>query len=231
MGLLTSQSKERKEEEVAVISQKLKETKLSFSDLVIPIASGVLFIVLAFAVFIPMVSSAFEYLDEIKETNEKIDQLQKLNKQLDILDDNQLNEDVLVSRQVIPKILLVSNFVYYLDELAKEKSLTISELSSSDSINGVSGPLGYVGDYDSVIAFLEDVQSVSPYMIRLENVEVSAKEESSSNQSNNWSISLQVSGYYILEPEDEPNIYAAFQPYTEYEDIVEIFKTKAASLD
>ncbi|MDY0096992.1 MAG: hypothetical protein RBS01_01405 [Candidatus Dojkabacteria bacterium] len=225
MGLLTSQSKQRKDQEVAAISQKLKKTKLSFSDLVIPIASGVLFIVLAFAVFIPMVSSAFGYLDEIKVTNEKIEQLEKLNKQLDILDDNQLNEDVLVSRQVIPKILLVSNFVYYLDELAKEQTLTISELSSSDSINGVSGPLGYVGSYDNVIAFLEDVQSVSPYMIRLENVEVSARQDDA------WSISLQVSGYYILEPEEEPSIYAAFQPYTEYEDIVEIFKTKAASLD
>ena len=172
-----------------------------------------------------MISSAFEYLDEIKVTNEKIEQLEKLNKQLDILDDNQLNEDVLVSRQVIPKILLVSNFVYYLDDLAKEKNLTISELSSSDSINGVSGPLEYVGSYDNVIAFLEEVQSVSPYMIRLQNVEVSAGKDGL------WGISLQVSGYYILEPEDEPNIYAAFQTYTEYEDIVEIFKMKAASLD
>ncbi len=225
MGLSTSQSKKKREEEVAVISQKLKKTKLSFSDLVIPIASGVLFLVLAFAVFIPMVSSAFEYLDEIKVTNEKIEQLEKLKKQLDLLDENQINEDVLVSRQVIPKILLVSNFVYYLDELAKEKSLTISELSSSDSINGVSGPLGYVGSYDNVIAFLEDVQSVSPYMIRLENVELSARKDES------WGITLQVSGYYILEPEEEPSIYTTFQPYTEYEDIVEIFKTKAASLD
>jgi len=91
MGLLTSQSKQKKDQEVAAISHKLKKTKLSFSDLVIPIASGVLFIVLAFAVFIPMISSAFDYLDEIKETNEKIEQLTKLNKQLDILDDNQLN--------------------------------------------------------------------------------------------------------------------------------------------
>ncbi|KKP65560.1 MAG: hypothetical protein UR61_C0018G0010 [candidate division WS6 bacterium GW2011_GWE1_34_7] len=225
MGLVTSQSKQKREQEMAAVSQKVKKTKLSFSDLVIPIASGILFIILAFAVFIPMVTSAFEYLDEIKETNEKIDQLEKLNKQIDSLDDNQLNDDVLTSRQVIPRILLVSNFVFYLDELAKEKSLEISELSSADSINGVSGPIGYTGDYLNVIAFLEDVQSVSPYMIRLENVEVSAKEEG------DWSISLQVSGYYILEADKDPDIYAPFQPYTEYEDVVEIFKRKAESID
>ena len=225
MGLVTSQSKQKREQEMAAVSQKVKKTKLSFSDLVIPIASGILFIILAFAVFIPMVTSAFEYLDEIKETNEKIDQLEKLNKQIDSLDDNQLNDDVLTSRQVIPRILLVSNFVFYLDELAKEKSLEISELSSADSINGVSGPIGYTGDYLNVIAFLEDVQSVSPYMIRLENVEVSAKEEG------DWSILLQVSGYYILEADKDPDIYAPFQPYTEYEDVVEIFKRKAESID
>ena len=225
MGLVTSQSKQKREQEMAAVSQKVKKTKLSFSDLVIPIASGILFIILAFAVFIPMVTSAFEYLDEIKETNEKIDQLEKLNKQIDSLDDNQLNDDVLTSRQVIPRILLVSNFVFYLDELAKEKSLEISELSSADSINVVSGPIGYTGDYLNVIAFLEDVQSVSPYMIRLENVEVSAKEEG------DWSISLQVSGYYILEADKDPDIYAPFQPYTEYEDVVEIFKRKAESID
>ena len=225
MGLVTSQSKQKREQEMAAVSQKVKKTKLSFSDLVIPIASGILFIILAFAVFIPMITSAFDYLDEIKETNEKIAQLEKLNKQLNSLDENQLNDDVLTSRQVIPRILLVSNFVFYLDELAKEKSLEISELSSADSINGVSGPIGYTGDYLNVIAFLEDVQSVSPYMIRLENVEVSAKEEG------DWSISLQVSGYYILEDEKDPDIYAPFLPYTEYEDVVEIFKRKAESID
>lgn len=225
MGLITSQSKQKREQEMAVVSRKLKKTKLSFSDLVIPIASGILFIVLAFAVFIPMITSAFEYLDQIKETNEKIDQLEKLNKKIDSLEDNQLNEDVLTARKVIPKILLVSNFVYYLDALARDRALRISELSSADSINGVSGPLGYVGEYQNVISFLEDVQSVSPYMIRLENVEVSA------NKEGDWSISLLVSGYYLSEDKEEPNIYASFEPYTEYEDIVEVFKKKAESLD
>lgn len=225
MGLVTSQSKQKREKELAAVSHKLKKTKLSFSDLVIPIASGVLFIVLAFAVFIPMISSAFDYLDEIKETNGKIEQLEKLNKQLDRLDDNQLNEDVITARKVIPKVLLVSNFVYYLDELAKQKSLAVSELSSADSINGVSGPLGYSGSYENVISFLDDVQNVSPYMIRLENVTVSVRE------GNVWDISLQVSGYYLFESGEDANIYAAIQPYTEYEDIMEIFKRKAESID
>lgn len=225
MGLLTSQKKQTKEQELATISHKIKKTKLTLADFIIPIASGAIFVILTFAVFIPMITSAFDYLAEIKETDNKIDQMKKLSTKLDKLDDNQINEDVLVARQVIPKKLLVSNFVYYLDELATTKNLTISELSSSDSTNGVSGPLGYSGDYDNVISFLEEVQSVSPYMIRLENVEVGAQDEGK------WNISLQVSGYYIAESDEDPDIYAPFAPYTDFEDVIEIFRKKAASLN
>lgn len=225
MGLINTKDKTRKEKELAAISQKINKTKLKPSDLIIPLASGIIFVILSFAVFIPMITAAIEYLGEIKEVDTKIEAMQKLNKKIDTLDENQLNEDVLISRQVIPKKLLVSNFVYYLDELAKQKSLTVSELSSSDSTQGVSGPLGYSGNYDNVIAFLDEVQSVSPYMIRLENVQVASKND------NIWNISLKVSGYYITESSKEPNIYTAFTPYTEYVDVMDIFKKKADSLD
>lgn len=230
MALFTSQSAKKKQQEMAAISQKVKKTKLGFGDLIIPIASGAVFIILSFAVFVPMAKSAFEYLDEIKVTQEKIDQLDKLDKQLNKLDENQLNDDVLTARLVIPKILLVSDLVYYLDGLATSLELSISELSSADSINGVTGPLEYSGAYDKVIAFLDDAQNVSPYMLRLENVEVSAR-EGEELQAATWSISLQISGYYMAEEEKEPTIYAPFQAYTEYQDIVDIFKKKAESLD
>ncbi len=229
MALITSQSEKKRREEFNVVSKKVKKSKLSLTDLIIPIASGAVFIILSFAVFVPMVKSAFGYLDEIKVTDEKIEQLEKLNKQLNRLDENQLNEDILTARQVIPRVLLVSNFVYYIDDLAKNQlQLVISELSSSDSINGVSGPLGYSGAYSNVIAFLDDVQNVSPYMIRLENVEISARDDELGSQT--WNISLQVSGYYMTDELGEPNIYGPFQPYTEYEDIMEIFRRKASSL-
>jgi len=230
MALFTSQSEKKRQQEMAAISQKVKKTKLGFGDLIIPIASGAVFIILSFAVFVPMAKSAFEYLDEIKVTQEKIDQLDKVDKQLNKLEENQLNEDVLTARLVIPKILLVSDLVYYLDGLATSLELNISELSSSDSINGVTGPLEYSGAYDKVIAFLDDAQNVSPYMLRLENVEVSAREDEQVI-GGTWSISLQISGYYMAEEELETNIYGLFQPYTEYNDIVEIFRKKAESLN
>jgi hypothetical protein len=228
MGL-QKQSMRRKKEEGVVMSRKVKQTKLTLSDLIIPLASLFLLVVLSFAVFIPMISSAFDYIEEIKVTEEKIEQLEETMRQLDTLNEIQMNEDVLIARKVIPKVLLVSNFVYYLDNLAKEKDLEVSNLSTADSTNTVSGPLEYSGAFIDVISFLEEVQEVSPYMIRLENVEVSIREEEE-RRNEVWKISLSVSGYHYAESNAEPSVYAPFQLYTQYEDIVQIFRRKAGSL-
>ena len=220
MGLATESMKKRQKEQ-QIVSAKIKKTRLTFSDLIIPIASGIVLIILSFAVFVPMVNAAFGYLAEIKVTNEKIEQLEGLDTKLGLLDENQLNEDVLTARSVIPNILLVTSFAYYVDELARDKGLEVEKLEARDALDGVSGPLEYSGDYQSVISFLDDVQDVSPYIIRLKNVEVRLAKE-------NVRISLDASGYFIADTNQEPDIYAPFQPYTEYTDVMEVFRKKAA---
>jgi len=220
MGLATESIKKRKKEQ-AIVAEKIKKTRLTFSDLIIPIASGIVLIILSFAVFVPMINAALGYLGEIKTTNEKIEQLEGLKTKIGLLEENQLNEDVLTARNVIPNILLVTSFAYYVDELAREKGLQVEKLEARDALDGVSGPLEYSGDYQSVISFLDDVQDVSPYIIRLKNVEVRLKED-------DVGISLDVSGYFIADTEQEPDIYAPFQLYTEYTDVIEVFRNKAA---
>ena len=227
MALVTSQTEKKKKAELQKVVEKRGSKKLTISDLIIPIASSIVFIILCFAVFIPMVRSAFEYMDEMKEIDQKIGQLEKLSKQLDQLDENQLSDDVLTSRTVVPNTLLVSDLVYYIDNLAKSLNLQISKLSSADSLNLVSGPLGYEGEYSNVIDFLDKAQNVSPYMIRLENVKLSRKNKNDGKD--NWSIDMIVSGYYISDSEEEPSIYSNFKPYTEHSDILEIFREKARS--
>lgn len=227
MALITEKSGRAKQEEFDAIVRKKDVTKLTIGDLIIPIASAIVFIILTFAVFVPMVKSAIDYLGQIKEVEGKIEQLEKLDKQLTKLDETQMNQDVVTSRVVIPKILLVSDLVYYLDTLATSLNLEISELSSSDTLSAVSGPLGYRGSYDSVLSFLDQAQNVSPYMLRLENAEISKSGNLDSGEV--WDVSLNVSGYFISEDTKEPDIYSNFQPYTEYNDIVEVFRVKAAS--
>ena len=227
MALVTSQTEKKKKAELQKVVEKRGSKKLTISDLIIPIASSIVLIILCFVVFIPMVKSALEYMDEIKEIDQKIGQLEKLSKQLDQLDENQLSDDVLTSRTVVPNTLLVSDLVYYIDNLAKSLNLQISKLSSADSLNSVSGPLGYEGEYSNVIDFLDKAQNVSPYMIRLENVKLSRKNKNDGKD--NWSIDMIVSGYYISDSEEEPSIYSNFKPYTEHSDILEIFREKARS--
>jgi len=229
MGLISTKASKSKEAELAKISEKSKKGKLGIADLIIPIASGALFIILSFAVFVPMVKSAFEYIEETKVNSEKIEKLEKLNKALNKLDEDQLNEDVVTARKVIPKKLLVSDLVLYLNELAKSLELNISELSSSDSLNAVSGPVGYSGTYENVIKFLDNAQNVSPYMLRLQNVEIGATQNPEGGEV--WNISLQISGYYMTEEEKAPDIYAPFKSYLEYQDIVQIFNEKAKVLN
>lgn len=229
---LASRTNQKTTKEIAAISEKIRESRLKFSDLAIPLIVGVILLFLSIFVFIPMIKSALEYQSEIKETNTKIDQMTELNQKLNSIDDTQLSEDVILSKSIIPKILKVSDFIYYIDTLAREKGLLIRELSAGDmggtvsdsSGAGVSGPISYQGEYSSVVSFLDEVQSVSPYIIRIQNVEVAAL------TTGMWSISLNVSGYYMSDSNGEVSIYRPFKSYTEYSDVLEIFKEKSENL-
>lgn len=231
---LASRTNEKTSKEIGLINEKIKGSRLKFSDLAIPIIVVVVLLFLSIFVFIPMINSAFEYQREIKEVDKKIKQLTSLNTQLASLDQNNLNDTVVLAKGVIPKVLKVTDFIYYIDNLAKEKGLLIKELSAGDmggslfatqsSGAGVSGPVSYEGDYTNVVLFLEEVQSVSPYIVRIQDVEVAhlATEK--------WRISLNVSGYYMADKSGDADIYRPFKSYTEYQDILDIFEAKSKNL-
>lgn len=231
---LLSKTDQNTSKELAAISEKIKSTKLSFTDLLIPISVVVVLLILAIWVFIPMINSALEYQNEIKDVDRKIKQLNELDSKLLLLDENQLNDSVILAKSVIPKILKVSDFIYYVDTLARSKGLVIRELSAGDMVGatlpsensgaGVSGPISYMGDYENVISFLEEVQSVSPYIVRIQNVEVTHQ------STGKWSISLVVSGYYMADKVGNVDIYKPFKAYTDYQNILDIFKEKAKNL-
>lgn len=217
--------------EIEAISKKLQMTKLKPSDLIIPLSIGGILILLTIFVFVPMISSALEYRKELKEVEGKIESLEKLNKSLDSMDESVLSDDVIAAKAVIPKVLKVSDFIYYVDNLAKQEGLAERELSAGDTgstetSNSVSGPVEYSGKFDNVISFLDKVQDSSPYLISIKNVELSGADI------NNWSVSLNINGYYLSDTgADSVNIYAPFKVYTEYSDILQIFKEKSESID
>ena len=105
------------------LSNRAKRSQLKLSDLIIPIAVVIVLILLSILVFIPMITKANEYRAELKEVNQKIETLDNLEKSINEMDSAQLVTDLLVAKKIIPKVLQVSDFVYYIDTLAKSKNL------------------------------------------------------------------------------------------------------------
>jgi hypothetical protein len=224
--------------EVEAISEIAKKNRLKFSDILIPFLVVIVLIILGAFVFVPMIKTAIDYQTEYASVLVKETQLKSLSTTLSRLDDSTLQSDLVDAKKVIPNTLKVSSFVYYIDNLATEKSLKSSELSAGDvtvnlqsqtadgtSIMGVSGPLAYSGSFDNIVDFLDSLYSASPYIIKLGNVELEGTSTS------DWKVTLNVTGYYVPETEVKVNLYAAFTPYTQYSDIVRIFGTKATELN
>ncbi len=237
MAVQISAKQKKINREVEAISEKMKKTKIKPSDLIIPISIGVISLLLTIFVFVPMVTAALDYQQELKTVNEKIETLNKLNSTLESIDQNQISDDVITAKTVVPKILKVSDFIYYVDSLAKSKGLEERELSAGDTgsntggaqgpTTGVTGPVEYVGPFTTIISFLEEVQSSSPYLVTIKNVELSKM-----GSSNDWSVSLSVGGYYMADSsEKDINLYSPLKLYTDYTTVIEIFKNKAAQLN
>jgi len=183
-----------------------------------------------------MVKSALAVKSEYEEIKNKEKQLEQLEIALNNLDETTLQADLVNAKNVIPKTLKVSSFIYYIDNLAFEKNLSSKEISAADIkiggnntketkyILGVSGPLAYSGKLENVLSFLESLYSASPYIISVENISLS-------ESSNEWKVELNVTGYYVPENIEDFSLYNEFIPYTVDDNVVKIFESKSAVLD
>lgn len=205
------------------------------SDLVIPIASLIVLGLLSAFVFIPMINTANDCQKELKEIKGKLERLDTLENSLAEIDDTTLLTDLVTSKDVIPKVLKVSDFVYYIDSLAQEKNLTTKEISAGDvSVGGdttevkdslgVSGPLSYSGSYSDILEFLDEIQGYSPYLVTLRNIVLNGGD-------NVWSVEFDLTGYYIPQQDTDVDLYLTFTPYTNFSEIIDIFELRASKLD
>lgn len=213
--------------------------KFKFGDLIIPLLSIFMLLLLTFFVYIPMISSGVKFRDENRGVQEKITKLEKLNSDLDSLDISLLQTDLANSRTVIPFSLQVSNFLSYLNDSAIENGLEVKNIVTSDiAINatgtgkgldtvmkGVSGPVKYIGSFNAILRFLGELQNSSPYLISADQIKISKAQDSL------WEISLSVTGFYLNQSAlPKVNLYENFQPYSQNSDILKIFSDKANKL-
>ena len=98
--------------------------------------------------------------------------------------------------------------------------------SKGDSkYKGVNGPLAYSGKLQDVLSFLDSFYTSSPYIVSPENITLESRGD------NRWEVELNLTGYYILEEENViVNLYKPFKAYTDYSDVVGIFREKALRL-
>jgi hypothetical protein len=181
------------------------------------------------------------YREETKEVSGKIDQLNELNSSLDSIEVSQLQQDLAVTRKVIPFSLQVSDFAFYVDNLAQEKGLDFKEILAGDIqvkapdeekgidpiVKGVSGPLKYGGTLAAITEFLDGLQNASPFMIAADDIKLRKAVDT-----DEWEVSLNITGYYINEATiPQPNIYSPFSAYSTNSEVLDIFRSKAEKLE
>ncbi len=236
-NLIKKNVKEEKiKKEIEAVSEKIQKTRLTFTDILVPIVAVIVLVVLGIFVFIPMIKEALAVRNEYVDVKAKEKQLEQLEIALNNLDETTLQADLVNAKNVIPKTLKVSSFIYYIDNLAFEKNLSSEKISAGDIkigggekkegkyILGVSGPLAYSGSLENILSFLESLYSASPYIISVENISLS-------ESSKDWTVELNVTGYYVPENIDEFNLYIKFEPYTTDDNVVKIIESKAKELD
>ena len=223
--------------ELEAISEKAKGTRLNLKDLVIPLSLTLVLILVSIFVFVPMIKSASDSQKALKETKAKEQQLTTLKSSLKKIDEDVLQQDLTNAKAVIPKTLKVSSFIYFIDQLAREKNLAAETISAGDvnvsgsgetksNYKGVSGPLAYSGTLENVMSFLDALYTSSPYIVTANNINLSG----STNQ-DKWNVELSLTGYYVEDTgETRVDIYLPFKAYTDFNDVITTFSEKAKKL-
>lgn len=219
------------------ISDRVKKSQLNFSDLIIPIGAVIILLLLTVFVFMPMIKTATAFRKELKEVKADIEHLEFVEKSLEEIDDTEIIDDLLIAKRIIPKVLQVADFVYYIDELAQSKELTTSDITAGDinvgvdtdekrSNLGVNSTLSYRGEYDNILDFVDEIQEYSPYLVTLKGIDLSMGGEEAM-----WSVDFELTGYYIADRERRADFHAPFTKYTNFSDIIDIFSVKVERLD
>jgi Tfp pilus assembly protein PilO len=230
-------SKERKPLEIKAVK------KFTIGDLIIPVLSLVILVIMFFFVYIPMITETEEIKDRRKEVAEDKEKIELLIKSVNNIDANELRDDYAAVKSVIPKRLEVADFAYYIDDLAYEKGLELESLSASNSLSSVesvggnvytvTSPLSYSGDYEDIVEFLDEIQSYSSNLITVSNISLDRESD------DKWALELAIQGYYIEEGESVGRtpverrklIYAPFASYKKRSATLESIKARNSLTD
>lgn len=245
-----------KSRSVDIGNNEKKVRKYKFGDLIIPVISIIIFAILTMALYVPAVSDIWEIRKETKDISEKKTFIESNLKTVDTLNQGKIEllDSARVARLIVPTELDVSDFTFYVDELANETDLEFKEVSSTnisvdassiknlsleEGVKGISGPFVYSGTYDNIVSFLDKLQVDSPYIVSTSSValkqeltDVESEGSEDSEKSRNWGLELSITGYYA---EGRENVslspYQKVVPYTNHKEALNVFYRKAEKLN
>jgi Tfp pilus assembly protein PilO len=223
---------------------KLSLSKLNFMDFIIPLVSSMIFLLVIIFVLIPSIQGSRDMSLEIEEVKRDQELLTKNKDLIQAIDFNALQKDLSNAKRILPTKLEVAQFAYYVDSLAEEKGLRFRELKASDitiateesvmlEMKGIRIPMGYMGDYASIVSFFDELQVASPYVISFGTHVELTKSVGASLTDVIWVLEIDVTGYYVeesAEKEDTANLYLPFLPYDRHEDMISEFDARVKKL-
>lgn len=222
-------------------TKKAKPT-LNLSDLLIPMISIVMFIVLTIFIYIPQftkVSDNFAEIDDLKSQQSRLETNAAVIQNLENNDDLAL--DLAISQTVVPDELEVSDFTFYIDDLATSNGLLLEEINSSDIsygeiedkvfptgvVKGVTGPLRYRGDFDDITQFLEEIKVEAPFVV--DTTDVGLRRYDTRDRGEYWVVDIGVTAFYIVDSEPTLKPTLKITPYTNEESLLLLMQSKALS--
>lgn len=217
-------------------------TKLSLTDLLIPVVSGIVFLLVLFFVLIPSIHNSNDMLLEVEQIEKDQEILERNLTMIRALDFTDLQTDLSNARRVLPSRLEVAQFAYYVNSLSSEKGLTFGELKVHDlpvtiesvlDVEGIRATMDYSGEYEDILDFFNELQLVSPYVISFGNKVDLTKRGEETDGNIRWRLEIDITGYYTKEREGLDaviNPLMPFSPYDADENMVQEFADRVQRL-
>lgn len=220
--------------------EKRKGTNFTLSDLVIPVLSVILLIILIIFVYMPMLREAEQIKAETETVTAQIDKLNsniELIKGINVVEQDEVND---LFSTAIPERLEVAEVAKYVDELAIENNLTLETINASNNreikeemetnVWAINSPLVYKGTFNDILKFLSKIYDSSPYIISNGGFSLKVLDGEPQDRFSIWQIEITITGYY-MEDASEINTYDfkvdTFEPYGISNENIEILKEKS----
>lgn len=188
----------------------------------IPLVALLAFTLIVIFVYVPNGRATFETIDNIKAVSEEYNWTANKVATLKGVDISTLDDRISTVSNVVRDKMDVAELASEVEKIALENNLRPSDLSMTDTAaalealpqdrqggeewvpvysDSISGPFSFMGEFDNVVSFLDDLRNSSPTVLFIDAVSISrvGKNESSESEESSgviyWNVDIMIYGY------------------------------------